>query len=198
MGKLYDGSRSSYEIPVQLNRQTSDEEEEKIMQSRLKHYDHSCVWDRSKPFSCASDKQEFYTSLTQLFVDDRYKLIMCSVPKAATSNWQRVFNSLKSDGSIKPDQFTGYKVHKISTRFSDILKKSEEPLDGKLELERRINDPSYTVFINVRHPFTRLLSAWRDKFDNRKASFHYWEKKFGNYILNKFEKPEYLPAKPST
>ena len=29
-------------------------------------------------------------SLSNVFYDDKYKLIMCAVPKAATSNWQRV------------------------------------------------------------------------------------------------------------
>ena len=30
------------------------------------------------------------SSLTNVFFDDKYKIIMCAVPKAATSNWQRV------------------------------------------------------------------------------------------------------------
>ena len=33
--------------------------------------------------------------LSNVFYDDKYKLIMCAVPKAATSNWQRVLAVLK-------------------------------------------------------------------------------------------------------
>ena len=122
---------------------------------------------------------------------------MCSVPKAATSNWQRVFNSLKHDGKIQPEDFTGYRVHKISTRFTDILKQNPK-LDPQKELEKRINDPEYTVFMNVRHPFTRLISAWRDKFDRTKSSFQYWERKFGKFILMNYERKEYLVSKPDS
>ena len=32
-------------------------------------------------------------------------------------------------------------------------------------LKIRTNSPDFTRWINVRHPFSRLLSAWRQKFD---------------------------------
>ena len=178
---------------VQTKPVLSESEEKKILDERLQHYDNTCKWNRKSDFKVVKDIN--YSKLTQLFVDDNYKMIMCSVPKAATSNWQRVFNSLKFNGTKKPEEFTGYRTHRIATRFTEIIEGKPNPA---YELEKRINDPEYTVFINVRHPLTRLISAWRDKFDMRAKSFQYWQKKFGNYIKNQFEKEKYLEAKPST
>ena len=42
--KLYDNSRSSFEIPLKLDRMVDDSEEENIMLARIKHYDNQCKW----------------------------------------------------------------------------------------------------------------------------------------------------------
>lgn len=191
--KLYDGSRSSYEVPLNLPSSFTEAEELKIMSNRLHHYDEYCKFDRHNKFNLTKSKSikskydKILMEMNQLFIDDKYKLIMCSVPKAATSNWQRVFNSLLFDGEKDPESFSGYKVHKIAKRYPNFIKsiskQNNKIMSASRQLEQRLNDPEYTVFINVRHPFTRLISAWRDKFDINKQSFPYWQKKFGFYIV---------------
>ena len=47
------------------------------------------------------DLQFSIASLSNVFYDDKYKIIMCAVPKAATSNWQRVLAVLKYNGEVK-------------------------------------------------------------------------------------------------
>lgn len=195
-------ARSNSEIPLAFDPSLSEDQQALVNQKRLQHYDRSCNWDRGSPFDASktAESRESYnkmlSSMHQLFIDEKYKMLMCSVPKAATSNWQRVFNSLLTDGEKAPEAFVGFRVHKIAHRFDNVVQ--QRGGDYATELEKILNDPEWTVFINVRHPFTRLISAWRDKFDMRKGSFGYWQKKFGFFIQKKFEKPEYLANKPET
>ena len=55
--------------------------------------------------------------------------------------------------------------------------------------ERSSRGPSngYLTMINVRHPFSRLLSAYRDKFRKGHPWMKIVEPKFG-FVLKKFEK----------
>ena len=46
-------------------------------------------------------------------------------------------------------------------------------------------DPVYHNVITVRHPLTRLLSAWRDKFQKSSATA-YFEKKYARFINEKY------------
>ena len=59
-------------------------------------------------------------SLTNVFYDDKYKLIMCAVPKAATSNWQRVLAVLKYDGQRAAETFHHSNLYNQLNRFSQL------------------------------------------------------------------------------
>ena len=39
------------------------------------------------------------------------------------------------------------------------------------------------IFLIVRHPYDRLLSAYRDKFENKKKYYH---KNYGNFMINQY------------
>ena len=69
------------------------------------------------------------------------------------------------------------------------LIKSEE--EAKKEILKRFNDPSYTKVLNVRHPLSRLVSAWGDKFKRTKDEISFWMKNYGNFINEKFGKGTY-------
>ena len=45
--------------------------------------------------------------------------------------------------------------------------------------------------MNVRHPLSRLVSAWRDKFRRTPSGISYWMRKYGNFINTKFGQDEY-------
>ena len=47
--------------------------------------------------------------------------------------------------------------------------------------------------MNARHPFSRLVSAWRDKFpkDRKTGGETYWFRKYGKFISTKFEQDYY-------
>ncbi|XP_077979272.1 carbohydrate sulfotransferase 11-like [Glandiceps talaboti] len=102
-------------------------------------------------------KYKFVTP--ELYVDDKYKLIYCPVPKVATSNWRRVlmvlsglFNDTTEVGMN--DTWDLY-VQKFSFKRFASYKPRER--DHRLR--------TYTKVMFVRHPFERLLSAYRDKFE---------------------------------
>ena len=45
------------------------------------------------------------SSLTNIFYDDQYKIVMCLPPKCGTTNWQRVLAVLKFNGTVEPSYF---------------------------------------------------------------------------------------------
>ena len=62
--------------------------------------------------------------------------------------------------------------------------KSEK--EAKKEVLKRFNDPSYTKVLNVRHPLSRLRSAWSDKFRRSGDEISFFMENYGNFINEKF------------
>ena len=67
--------------------------------------------------------------------------------------------------------------------------KSEK--EAKKEVLKRFNDPSYTKVLNVRHPLSRLRSAWSEKFRRDFAGNSYFMENYGNVIKEKFDNGTY-------
>jgi len=132
------------------------------------------------------------SSVTQVFYDEKYKIIMCAAPKAATTNWQKMMAVLKYDGIYDTDHFRKSNVYNQLPRFSQLALDHGEEEGKRLALEK-LNDPGYTKFMNARHPFSRLVSAWRDKFpkDRKTGGETYWFRKYGKFISTKFEQDYY-------
>ncbi|XP_028825042.1 carbohydrate sulfotransferase 12 [Denticeps clupeoides] len=128
--------------------------------------------------------------LDHLIVDDRHGIIYCYVPKVACTNWKRIMivlsESLQVDGVPYQDpvdvptelihnsslHFTFNKFWKRYGKFSRHLM--------KIKLKK------YTKFLFVRDPFVRLISAYRNKFEQENEEFYkrfavVMLKRFGNY-----------------
>ncbi|XP_070557320.1 carbohydrate sulfotransferase 9-like [Ptychodera flava] len=92
-----------------------------------------------------------------ILYNDQYKLLYCSVPKVACTSWRRVWLVLmgleKSTNGIHHSV-----VHGKYGRFYPSLNK----LNNREKVKRT---ESYLKFMFVRHPFARLLSAYRNKFE---------------------------------
>ena len=87
-----------------------------------------------------------------LIVDDKYKLVYCNVPKVACTSWQRVFLVLNgvmnhTDDLSQPQVNNNVGPRKL--RSLNSYKKSRRA--------------EITKFLVVRHPFHRVLSAYRNK-----------------------------------
>ncbi|KAE8297364.1 Carbohydrate sulfotransferase 8 [Larimichthys crocea] len=127
---------------------------------------------------CAKYKSSISKTITQhhvknLFVEDKYKLLYCQVPKAGCSNWKRTLMVLAGQArnaqSIKHDTVhDGQHVKRLDV-FS-------HP-----EIMRRLE--TYTKIIFVREPLERMVSAYRDKFENPNIYYH---SSFGIPIISKY------------
>ncbi|XP_006818224.1 carbohydrate sulfotransferase 11-like [Saccoglossus kowalevskii] len=95
-----------------------------------------------------------------LLVDDTYKIIYCAVPKVANSNWRRVFLVLRGT------------FNNVSEITKSVYKYKYNSLKTYPLKERQIRLQTYTKFMFSRHPFSRILSAYKDKFEeNPERSF---------------------------
>lgn len=127
---------------------------------------------------CAKYKSSISKTITRhhvknIYVEDKYKLLYCQVPKAGCSNWKRTLMVLAGQASnvqsIKHDT-----VH-----YGNHLK----TLDSfdRQGIMRRLE--TYTKVIFVREPLERMVSAYRDKFENPN---NYYHSLFGKPIISKY------------
>uniref|UniRef100_A0A8B9PCT2 Carbohydrate sulfotransferase n=1 Tax=Apteryx owenii TaxID=8824 RepID=A0A8B9PCT2_APTOW len=98
-------------------------------------------------------KLDFHIA-NQLFVEHKHKLIYCEVPKVGCSNWKRTIFLLQADLNMKAAEIEHDHIHKTS-----LLKKLTSYPPAKQE--EFLNN--YTKVMFTRHPWERLVSAYRDK-----------------------------------
>ncbi|XP_065669321.1 carbohydrate sulfotransferase 11 isoform X3 [Hydra vulgaris] len=104
------------------------------------------------------------------YVSHEKKLLYCSVPKIASTNWKRVV--LLLEGKVKSlTENAKDTIHTIpQTRLFSLISKGE--VNHVLK--------NYLKFFITRHPFERLVSAYRNKFADNNT---YFERLFGVPIL---------------
>ncbi|XP_072119932.1 carbohydrate sulfotransferase 9-like [Mobula birostris] len=111
--------------------------------------------------------------VSQVYVEEKHKLLYCEVPKAGCSNWKRILMVLsglaKSPGNISHD-FVHYSKQ-LRRLDSYSLRESYELLN------------SFIKVLFVRDPMERLVSAFRDKFEHPNSYYH---PVFGREILKKY------------
>ncbi|XP_043921375.1 carbohydrate sulfotransferase 9-like [Protopterus annectens] len=111
--------------------------------------------------------------VSRIFVEEKYRILYCEVPKAGCSNWKRTLMVLggfaSSTGNISHDAAHNKKY----------LKKLDS-YDLK-EIYYRLQN--YTKVIFVRHPMERLVSAFRDKFEHPNKYYH---PVFGRPIIKRY------------
>ncbi|KAJ8026974.1 Carbohydrate sulfotransferase 11 [Holothuria leucospilota] len=95
--------------------------------------------------------EQLVRSLRNIFVLDEKKLLFCYVPKIACTNWKRILLILKAT----VDHMS---IHQLADENLPIL--STYKVNDAL---RRIKE--YKKLLFVREPFSRLLSAYRDKLE---------------------------------
>lgn len=102
--------------------------------------------------------------------------------QVACTNWKRVFvvlsgGDVTSFGTPDLSQIPADVVHKPRTlsRLSDY---------SVSEVMEMLN--TYTKFLFVRHPFERLLSAYRNKLEQKHESSRYFQSRFGRRIIKRY------------
>ncbi|XP_071963853.1 carbohydrate sulfotransferase 11-like [Antedon mediterranea] len=115
-----------------------------------------------------------------LLVNEEHKIVYCQTPKAGTVSWCRILlilagykNYTEVMNMTAPEVSSAWKTNvTIFQRFS--YKKQREIMD------------TYTKFMFVRHPFSRLLSAFNQKLGPHLQSYGRFQDIF-NQILKNFK-----------
>ncbi|XP_078254146.1 carbohydrate sulfotransferase 9-like [Rhinoraja longicauda] len=111
--------------------------------------------------------------VSQVYVEERHKLLYCEVPKAGCSNWKRILLVL-SGAASSPRNISHDFVHsskQLRRLDSYNLREANDLLNG------------FTKVLFVRDPMERLVSAFRDKFEHPNKYYH---PVFGKAILKKY------------
>lgn len=126
-----------------------------------------------------SRKRHFNVShLNHILVDHNHKLLYCYVPKVACTNWKRVMMVLT--GQSNATNLVNIPADLAHSNTSTI-RLSQLP---KAEVKQILKD--YTLFLIVRHPFERILSAYRNKFTDSLPSSKYFQSRYGRQIIKKY------------
>ncbi|CAG9829789.1 unnamed protein product [Diabrotica balteata] len=141
--------------------------------------------------------------LDHILVDHNHKLLYCYVPKVACTNWKRGQIYLRWVTNLHIYMGEAYRIKmtpvmmvltgesnttnpiKISASAAHLdnstLKLSQLNL---LEVKECLRD--YTLFLVARHPFERLLSAYRNKFLDNSPNNKYFKLRYGKHIIGKY------------
>ncbi|CAH1394088.1 unnamed protein product [Nezara viridula] len=109
----------------------------------------------------------------EFLINKKYHLVWCNIFKAASTSWMYNFNLL---AGYKPNFLKRTNIVPLQ------LARRKYPRPSLQELKTALNT-SYS-FIIVRHPFERLLSAYRDKIQYALPNTPH--QKLGNEIISKF------------
>ncbi|XP_062404576.1 carbohydrate sulfotransferase 8-like isoform X2 [Sardina pilchardus] len=127
---------------------------------------------------CAKYKTKVPQNITpqrvsRIFVEDKHKILYCEVPKAGCSNWKRVLMVL----SGVANNVTAIKHNAVhyGNHIRQLDSYNREGIAYRLQ--------NYTKVLFLREPLERLVSAYRDKFENPN---HYYHPVFGRPIIARY------------
>ncbi|XP_052092098.1 carbohydrate sulfotransferase 11-like [Mytilus californianus] len=114
--------------------------------------------------------------LGRIIVSDKYRFLMCLIPKVSSTTWRRIFLQLSGKFTDKRIQkLTNHAIfYKMYNHYKTLHHYNKKEIDFRIK--------NYTKVIFVRNPFERILSAYRSKFVNSNQ-FH---KKYGTKIISKY------------
>ena len=97
----------------------------------------------------------------RLLLDEKYKVLYCFIPKVGCTTWKNVLVSLHHDEmEINVRKRIHVNVAKVGLNF----------LGRKSHADQKVILDTYKKFLFVRDPMERVVSAFRDKVQRKKAS----------------------------
>ena len=117
-----------------------------------------------------------HPKVENVYYSDKQAVIYCSVPKVACTNWKRMLQVFEGNFHDPLDISDKQSVHTL--KYSYLLRLSPEEIQWKKNV--------YYSFMFVRHPFERLLSAYRNKLRDPYNSI--FQRRYGSQILKRYRK----------
>ena len=115
--------------------------------------------------------------------------VMCTPPKAGTTNWQKTLVALKRRISTKKLVGLSESFYRILPRVLDLKRRDKSRLNEPNSYENLIKSKKYKI-ISVRHPVERLFSAWHDKFNKTNKYSQAYQAKYAKSIPKNYPTPE--------
>ena len=145
--------------------------------------DRACAWMRDTN-NMWTDRKRLLQDFTykMLFVDDKRKVIYCEVPKVACTSWKVLFANLS--GNVSEDEWP--RIHNLVHATSYYPKYGFKHLWQYSPAEREERLKNYYKFMVVRNPYSRIVSAWENKFKAHTGQSKWYHENVGRYIIKKY------------
>ncbi|XP_006823802.1 carbohydrate sulfotransferase 8-like [Saccoglossus kowalevskii] len=121
----------------------------------------------------ASGKKLSNLGTRDFVISKHYRFLYCPVAKVAEANWKRVIMVLEGTANTTQELHHSRVLGKDG-RFYQTIKDAGKEFDD------------FVKFLFVRHPFKRLLSAYRNKFENPDEWGLIYPKNYGRSIIKKY------------
>lgn len=104
----------------------------------------------------------------------------CPMPKAAASTWLNIMAELMGDDSeVRRPVNNPFYMGDLGFIYSDY--------QGNFEFENGTTIDDYYSYVFIRHPISRLLSGYIDKFENEVDNLNrFWQQYIGTEIIRQF------------
>ncbi|XP_050470546.1 carbohydrate sulfotransferase 9-like [Bombus huntii] len=119
--------------------------------------------------------------LSNMIIDTTHGLSWCPIYKAASSTWMKHFATL---GGVLTESAMEL-IRKNILQINTIVRKAFPRDRDVKKVYQKLN--TTTKFLIVRHPFERLVSAYRDKLEHIEGRDYYY-KRFGRHIAHKYHR----------
>ncbi|XP_054754233.1 carbohydrate sulfotransferase 11-like [Lytechinus pictus] len=143
-----------------------------VMKNRLDYLQEECIYNMDSHRDPALDPPK------ELIVNERYGIIYCNVPKVGCTNWKNVFLKIGGIDDIRIKALQRLPTNTRGRIYLDYFHQYTNISQRQFMLRK------FTKFMFSRHPFTRVLSAFRDKLaPNTSLLFQRkWPKQDVNWI----------------